>query len=497
VSVQFSRVHTEAVVLSAKQRIARGESLLLRGQIEDALAIADTVLLQMPELASAQLLRGRACKALHRFAEAADAFRFILALFPDFAQMRVNLAHTCVELGDLEEAETQLQDAIARDPGFAPAHASLGSLYMRQDRFDLAEAPTRRALALDSTIVVAHQNLAAILALRNDSEARKHRDAAYHRQQIFIERSPSASRTALILTSSGSGNIPYLHLLPIGRYNRILWHLEYAPPGQEECLPPHDFVFNAVADPDAATEAQIAAERFVMECPSPVINRPDRVARTLRSAMPGLIGSLPDVAVPNTLRIIPGRDHSPEASSALGLRFPIILRQAGRHGGEDLRLIASPEVWTDLSPRMASYATEFVNYRSADNWYRKYRMIFVDRKPYPYHLAIGARWLLHYKSADMQVDAARRAEEAAFLRDPAAVLGPRAMTAIKLIAERLDLDYAGMDFSLMADGRLLFFEANAAMLVHPEDDPVFGYKNEAVETIIAAVEAMITRRLAR
>jgi len=63
----------------------------------------------MPELASAQLLRGRACKALHRFAEAADAFRFILALFPDFAQMRVNLAHTALSLAIWTRPKTQLQ----------------------------------------------------------------------------------------------------------------------------------------------------------------------------------------------------------------------------------------------------------------------------------------------------------------------------------------------------------------------------------------------------
>jgi hypothetical protein len=143
------------------------------------------------------------------------------------------------------------------------------------------------------------------------------------------------------------------------------------------------------------------------------------------------------------------------------------------------------------------YATEFVDYRTPDSWYRKYRMIFVDRKPYPYHLAIGARWLLHYKTADMQAGAARRAEEAAFLRDPETAVGPRAMAALWEIAARLDLDYAGIDFSLLPDGRLLFFEANATMLIHPEEDPLFAYKNEAVGTIVEAVEQMIARQLAR
>jgi ribonucleotide monophosphatase NagD (HAD superfamily) len=143
----------------------------------------------------------------------------------------------------------------------------------------------------------------------------------------------------------------------------------------------------------------------------------------------------------------------------------------------------------------AFYATEFVDYRSEDGWYRKYRVMFIDREPYPYHLAIGARWLLHYRSADMQADAARREEEAAFLHDPLAALGARAMAALMEIGKRLDLDYAGIDFSLLPDGRILFFEANATMLVHAEDDPRFACKNQAVGTIMAAVERMLGRRL--
>ena len=59
----------------------------------------------------------------------------------------------------------------------------------------------------------------------------------------------------------------------------------------------------------------------------------------------------------------------------------------------------------------------------------------------------------------------------------------------------MDLDYAGIDFSVLADGRLLFFEANATMLVHPEDDPVFAHKNVAIREILDAVGAMIKSKI--
>jgi tetratricopeptide (TPR) repeat protein len=62
---------------------------------------------------------------------------------------------------------------------------------------------------------------------------------------------------------------------------------------------------------------------------------------------------------------------------------------------------------------------------------------------------------------------------------------------------RLDLDYAGMDCTILPDGRVLVFEANAAMLVHlRESREAFAYKHRHVPRIIAAVGDMVLRRIA-
>jgi glutathione synthase/RimK-type ligase-like ATP-grasp enzyme len=212
--------------------------------------------------------------------------------------------------------------------------------------------------------------------------------------------------------------------------------------------------------------------------------------------MPGLLAHIAGVLVPETRRFTSDDGDLRKAILRSGLRFPLILRPPGRHGGEGVRLVRSEgELGRSLPHYPTLYVTEFVDYRSADGWYRKYRMIFVDREPYPYHLAIGARWLLHYKSADMESDPDRCAQEAAFLHDPAMAIGPLAMDALREIASRIDLDFAGIDFSLLPDGRVLFFEANATMLVHPEQDEVFAYKNQAVSAIVGAVTKMVSRRI--
>jgi glutathione synthase/RimK-type ligase-like ATP-grasp enzyme len=61
------------------------------------------------------------------------------------------------------------------------------------------------------------------------------------------------------------------------------------------------------------------------------------------------------------------------------------------------------------------------------------------------------------------------------------------MTAINAIGQRLAMDYVGIDFALLPDGRVVVFEANATMVVHLDDCPVtFDYKHQAVPRILAA-----------
>ena len=141
------------------------------------------------------------------------------------------------------------------------------------------------------------------------------------------------------------------------------------------------------------------------------------------------------------------------------------------------------------------YAIQFVDSRSADGWYRKYRVVFVDRVPYPYHLAISDDWLVHYWTAHMGRDAAKRAEEAAFLENPAQAIGERGMAALHAIGAALDLDYAGIDFGIGPAGELLLFEANATMVIAPPDpDERWEYRRAAIGKILDAVVAMIMQK---
>lgn len=64
--------------------------------------------------------------------------------------------------------------------------------------------------------------------------------------------------------------------------------------------------------------------------------------------------------------------------------------------------------------------------------------------------------------------------------------------ALRLIAERLALDYVVIDCAEMADGKLLVFEADNRGWVHATDPvDVFPYKQASMRKVFAAFRAML------
>ena len=176
--------------------------------------------------------------------------------------------------------------------------------------------------------------------------------------------------------------------------------------------------------------------------------------------------------------------------------FPILIRPIGSHGGQQFeRCETLQQLERQLRPlKDGCYLTTYHDYISADGYYRKYRMIYVDRKPLPYHLAISENWMVHYGTSNMEQHPWRIDEEYRFLQHPDKILGTRAMSAIAAIGKRLDFDYGGIDFTLLADGRILVFEANPTMLVHREhSNSRLAHKNHFVQHIVDAFQQLLGR----
>ena len=359
----------------------------------------------------------------------------------------------------------------------------------------------RLVLQLDPEMAIPYMNLASICADAGlAAEAEACRARAYAIQRVFVEQESLATRRVLMLSvGRTSGNVALELMLPTSACSRIKYIIDYADEAEDARLPPYDLVFNAIGEPDVAALLEQRVAGFVARCGRLVLNQPAAVIATQRHRMPALFADLDGVVTAPCLRYDCDAAQ-PDGLAALlaggGLDFPVLMRPAGTHGGDRFqRCETLEELRAGLEQASGiQYLTSYRDYRSADGHYRKYRVIFVDGQPYAYHLAISERWMVHYFSADMQAHPWKIAEEQRYLDDMAGVLGPRAMAALAAIGARLGLDYAGIDFTLLPDGSLFVFEANATMLVHRERaNGILAHKNVYVQRIVDAFERMLAR----
>ena len=156
------------------------------------------------------------------------------------------------------------------------------------------------------------------------------------------------------------------------------------------------------------------------------------------------------------------------------------MRPLNSHAGRGLQKLDDAAALTRyLAERQERgfYISRFVDYRSPDGLFRKYRIVFIGGKPYACHMAIADQWMLYYLNAGMAESAAKKIEEERFMTGFDHEFAKRHHAALAGIAERVDLDYFGIDCAQTAEGSLLLFEADIAMIVHLMDSPtIFPYK---------------------
>ena len=144
------------------------------------------------------------------------------------------------------------------------------------------------------------------------------------------------------------------------------------------------------------------------------------------------------------------------------------------------------------------FVSRFVDYSSDDGLFRKYRVVFVDGRPYACHMAIADRWDIWYLNAGMSGNSGKRLEEETFMRTFDIGFARRHHTALAGMAGRIGLDYFLIDCAETKDGSLLIFEADNTAVVHNMDSPeVFPYKPPQMRKIFDAFVAMLERRVRR
>ena len=404
--------------------------------------------------------------------------------------------------GKRKEAFAIFLENAERFPTNATAHSNLAFVFLRAGALNEAKSEYENALRLEPTHADAKRGLAAVLAQIGKTGASELREIAGSENAITVlpYRGSRKPINVVLLVSLGSGNLHLEKLLDdrVFATTKVVVELFAA----NSPLPPFDMIFNAIGDADSGAEALMIAQRIVAgKRKGAVLNPPDHVLRTTRVENASRLRAIPGVLTPRTQLFERAALAGSDGAATLerhGFSFPLLLRSPGQHTGHNFNLIERAE---DLAAAVLAlpgdqlYAIEYIDLRGADGKVRKYRVMFVDGHLYPLHLAISNDWKVHYFSADMANVPEHRAEDERFLSDMSGVLSAGALATLGNIANALGLDYAGIDFALAPDGRLVIFETNATMvIVQPDDDERWTYRKAPVQRVIDAVRRMLIER---
>jgi len=268
-------------------------------------------------------------------------------------------------------------------------------------------------------------------------------------------------------------------------------------------LPDHDVVIVTIGEPDrnAATLRQVAT--LLERTSRPVLNRPERSLLLGRDSTCALLAGAPGISMPLTARADPAALHrvaseAADVGSVLpGGAFPMIVRPVGSHAGRALAKVDDPAgLAAYLGESIASeyYVSRFVDYRGADGFFRKYRIVLVDGVPYACHMGVSEHWMIHYLNAGMAESAGKRAEEARFMATFEADFATRHRHAFAEINRRMGLDYIGIDCAELPTGELLIFEVDTGMIVHGMDPvDIYPYKQPTMNKVFRAFRELLAK----
>ena len=267
-------------------------------------------------------------------------------------------------------------------------------------------------------------------------------------------------------------------------------------------IPDHDLMVFAASEGDA--EAQARWLRLFRMWPRPALNAPSHLPGMARDVLPGRLAGIASVCGPPAAMV--SREQLaelPDGGQGVGdllpgCGYPVLIRPLHSHAGTGLARIDGPQALSDyllFSGGPGFMVTAFVDYRSPDGLFRKYRIAFVERRAFLCHMAVSSHWMVHYLNAGMAESAGKRAQEASAMAGFDHGFALRHADALAQVAEVLGFDYCSIDCAETPDGRLLVFEADSAAIVHMLDPPdLYPYKPAQMRRVFAAFAAMARSR---
>jgi hypothetical protein len=302
---------------------------------------------------------------------------------------------------------------------------------------------------------------------------------------------------AFVMAGDFMANTPLDFLLEGSNASLIELYVGEGEPLPE--IPDHDVAFVAVGESDESKAILANLAPTLERWPRPVLNRNAAgISALSRNGVAALFAGSAKVTAPATLRLSRGeleRVAAGEAGLDASVNWPLLVRPVGSHAGTDLQKLADVAAlgaYLEAVSLSEAYVSSFIEYAGPDGLYRKYRVGLIGGKAYLSHLAISEHWMVHYLNSGMASSQTKRDEEAAAMAGFDEGFGARHKAALDELCQRINLDYFAIDCAETADGKLLLFEADVAMIIHSMDEPdLFPYKIPQMKKLFAAFQGLL------
>ena len=460
---------------------------------------------------------GAALSSQGKHNPAVTCYRRAIAINPDNWQTRSNLGNVFKRMGKLDRAVACYQQAIKVDDTVALIHFSMGEALHKKGKLSRAADSLRKALELQPDYIEAFIALSANQELVGESkQARKTLLDGISLMPYYTEPIRGKERASALmffgladcrfrLSNKNSVKLSGGHFLTRELLRRKIfvkhhYHitednlLEHA-----SSLPPHELIVNTIACPDRERTSLETLSRFLKDnTHAPLINNPDKVLLTTRNNNYQRLHDLEGITFPKTLRLS-RRDVTTESIvktiSDNGLSFPLIIRRVGTQSAVSTQKLKGAEDiadYLDSTEGDEFYIIQFIDCRFKQKYYRKLRLFCIDAKLYPVVCHIDKMWNVHggNRKTLMKQNEWMQNEEKQFLEDFTSYIGKPNRDRIESLHSLVDLDFYGIDFTIMDDGGILIYELNAAMrhsFVHTKALP---YLTPYLRKISNAFEAM-------
>ena len=245
-------------------------------------------------------------------------------------------------------------------------------------------------------------------------------------------------------------------------------------------FPEHDVTIFALGQSSANKHILSQLRQLILKWPKPFINHPKYIEYCARDQVYKLLKDIQGLKVAKQVLF--------KRNEIVWNDFPCTIRPLDSHAGESFERISDVQSLDKYLENQSSdqfYVGEYLDCKSEDGYYRKFRVALIGGEPYVAHLAISKNWVVSYISAEMYLNEDKRNEESNFMQNFDVVIADKFKHQFREICKKIPLEYMVLDCSISKGGELIVFEIDNSAWVHNTDSEVlFPYKKNHMRLLM-------------